>query len=80
MTTHRLRRRLHLESLLSASFLVLFVVTAVSAEWVEALTGLDPDGGSGVLEWGLTAVLGLCAAASGLLAARDARRLRATTD
>ena len=38
---------------------LMFVVTSVWPQWIEAVFGVDPDGGSGVAEWGLEA--GLCA-------------------
>lgn len=45
-------------------------------EWVEELTGWEPDGGNGSLEWGLVAVPILIAVAS-TVAARRALRARA---
>lgn len=35
-----------------------FAVTTIWPQWIEAVFGADPDGGSGEAEWGLTA--GLC--------------------
>ena len=45
----------------------LAVVTMLDAEWIEAVFGVDPDGGSGALEWGLALGLGIVAAASALV-------------
>jgi len=40
-----------------------FAVTSIWPQWIEAVFGADPDGGSGEAEWGVTA--GLCAFAVG---------------
>ena len=49
--------------------LALFVLTLITREWFELLTGLDPDGGSGALEWVLAFGL-LAASALSAFAAR----------
>lgn len=79
MSPRRLRRRFRIEAVLGAAFLVLAVVTTISMEWIEALTGFEPDGGSGALEWGITAALGVAALVAAVLARRDLHRLRALT-
>jgi len=48
----------------------LLVLTLVSAEWFEALTGLQPDGGNGSLEWALPVALLAISAASAFFARR----------
>lgn len=72
-------RRILAESTLAMVAAVLAVVTALNAEWIEWLTGLDPDGGSGGLEWGIVAVSSLGAVVASALARRDLRRWRAAT-
>jgi hypothetical protein len=58
---------------------ILAVITAIDAEWIEWLTGLDPDGGSGALEWAIVGVFTLAAVVAGALARRDMRQWRAAT-
>lgn len=52
----------------------LFVATIVEPEWIEALTGLEPDEGSGSLEVAITIVTGLVAVAFAALSGYDIRR------
>jgi hypothetical protein len=72
----RLRTRVLLQTVLAAAGLVLSLLTMVWPEWIEELFGVEPDGGSGALEWLIA--LGLLAAAAtlALLAHRGRRRLR----
>jgi hypothetical protein len=66
--------RPRLETALALLFGALAVVTLVWPNWIESLTGLDPDQESGAAEWGIVAVLGIMALAAALLARRDYRR------
>lgn len=68
------RARLVLESVTSVLTAGLAILTLISREWIEALTGTDPDGGSGALEWVLVVVLALVAVACALIARADLRR------
>jgi len=56
---------------------VLGIATMLFPEWIEELTGLDPDAGSGALEWIITGAFLVAALISALLARRDTRRLAA---
>jgi len=51
------------ELILAAAAAVLAVATAIHPDWIEELTGLDPDAGSGSAEWAVTLVLALAAVA-----------------
>jgi len=51
------------EVVLAAASAVLAVTTAIHPDWIESLTGLDPDAGSGSAEWAVTLVLALAAVA-----------------
>ena len=73
----RLRRRLRIEVALAVVSAMLCVLTLVFPQWIEELTGLEPDAGSGALEWAVTAVFLVAAVASAMLARRDYRRLAA---
>ena len=66
--------RFWIEAVTASLGMVLLVLTLVSAEWFEALTGLEPDGGNGSLEWALPVVLLAIAASSAFLARRTYQR------
>lgn len=51
------RARFWLESALASMCGLLAVVTALWRNWVEVVTGVDPDRRSGALEWALLVVL-----------------------
>jgi hypothetical protein len=55
---------------------IMFVVTVLWPDWIEAVTGWNPDGGSGALEWAIALAFALSAVTFGLLARRH-RRLEA---
>jgi hypothetical protein len=71
----RLRTRVRLEVALACLSAGLFALTLANPEWIEALTGLDPDAGSGALELLVSASLLAVAVVLALLARRDRRRL-----
>jgi hypothetical protein len=53
-------------------FVVLATLTALNPQWVEAVSGMDPDRGSGALEWVAVAALGALALLSAGLGTRTA--------
>jgi hypothetical protein len=52
------RSRIPTEFFLSAGFAVLFAATLVVPDWIEAVFGVDPDGGDSELEWAIVVVAG----------------------
>jgi hypothetical protein len=68
------RKRFWIEAGLAVLSGLLLVVTLVTREWIELLTGWDPDGGNGAVEWLIVVVLLVATATFGLLA--RAERLR----
>ena len=71
----RLKTRLRVESILAVISAGLFVLTLINAEWIEALTGLEPDAGSGALEFLIAAAFLVAAVVTALMARRDYRQL-----
>jgi hypothetical protein len=72
------RRRFWTEIGLGAACLVLLVLTAAWPDWIEAIVGVEPDGGSGALEWALVALLAVCAFGLPWHGLRGLRRIDAT--
>lgn len=66
-TTGVLRGRFWLELALAAIAVVLFVLTLVWHDWIEAF-GIEPDGGNGSLEWVVVGVFAVAAVVCGGLA------------
>ena len=71
----RLRIRLRIEVVLAVISAALCILTLVIPQWIEELTGLEPDAGSGALEWIIAGVFLVAAVVSAVLARRDYRRL-----
>ncbi len=54
------------------------MLTLVTWEWIELVFRVDPDGGSGVLEWAIVGVLAAAAVLFSLLAGAEWRHAAAT--
>jgi hypothetical protein len=67
------RRRFWLELALGILSSALFMLTLVWRDWIEKLTGLDPDSGSGSVEWAIVAMLFALAVWLIVLAGREWR-------
>lgn len=75
----RVRARFWAEVILGAACLFLMVLTLITREWIEELFGVDPDGGSGALEWAIVAALGFGAVVSALIARAEWRRVNSNS-
>jgi hypothetical protein len=75
MSERHLHRRLRIEGGLAVASATLFALTLVFPSWIEALTGLDPDAGSGAAELLASGVLLIGSFWAAMLARRDHRRL-----
>ena len=71
----RPRRRYWIEVGLGTLSGILFVLTLMVPDWIEAVVRVDPDQHSGSLERVIVAVLAVTTVVSSLLARREWRRL-----
>jgi hypothetical protein len=65
--------RYRLEVVMAVVASVMCAVTVAWPAWIETVFGVDPDHGSGWLEWLIVAVLAIAAVACGALARADWR-------
>lgn len=71
---HRLRSRFWIESALAALATVAAILALAWPDWVERVSGLNPDQNNGSYESMLVAVLGVAAMMSAGLATREWRK------
>jgi hypothetical protein len=65
------RRRYWFEIGLAVVTGALLILTLITKEWIEGLFGVDPDGGSGALEWAIVAGLAIATIVSVVLARHE---------
>ena len=78
--TQALRARFLVEVVLGAVALVLLALTLVWNDWIELLFRIDPDAGSGSLEWAICIALIGSVAVSWWLARAEWQRFQAATE
>lgn len=72
----QLKRRFNIEAVLAAVTAALVILTLINHEWIEVLTGWDPDKGNGSVEWAIVLVLVAACVALSLRARSDWRKLQ----
>jgi hypothetical protein len=72
----RFGKRFWIEAGLGLLSSVLLTVTAIRPDWIELISGADPDGGNGTVELALVALLALIALGSFALAGAEWRKAR----
>ncbi|HKV84243.1 MAG TPA: hypothetical protein VJN88_06780 [Ktedonobacterales bacterium] len=72
--TKQVRRRFWPESACAVVAALLAAITLIKRDWIEAVFGVNPDGGNGGLEWLIVAALLVATVALGSLATYEWRR------
>jgi hypothetical protein len=72
------RIRFWIEVALAVIAAGLAILTLITREWIELFFGVDPDAGSGALEWAIVAGLAVGALALASIARWDSKRHLAT--
>ena len=75
MTNQHPRPRFWAEAISAMAVAVLASLTLLWPDWIESLTGTNPDHGNGSFEWMLVIGLAVVSAALSLLAWREWRRV-----
>jgi hypothetical protein len=68
------RIRFWIEVGLAVAAAGLAILTLITREWIELLFGVDPDQGSGALEWAIVIALFVASLALALIARWDRKR------
>ena len=68
------RMRFWIEVVLAAVTAALLLLTLISREWIEEVFGVEPDAGSGALEWAIVIALAVAMVAFSLLARAEWKR------
>jgi hypothetical protein len=71
-----LRRRAWVETVVAGITSVLCVITPLWPDWIEAISGWDPDHGDGTVEWAIVMALLLITIVMIVMARRTWNRLR----
>lgn len=69
--------RWRVEYALTGVFVAFAALTAAAPQWIELVFKVDPDAGSGALEWVLVAVFAVAAVIAALYGMRDHRQVAA---
>ncbi|HLX97053.1 MAG TPA: hypothetical protein VKR62_00015 [Roseiarcus sp.] len=76
--TSNVRIRFWIEAGLAALSGFLAILTLFTRDWIEALTGFDPDDHNGSFEWAIVVALALVCVLLAIAARADRRRLRSS--
>jgi len=72
----QINKRFVIEVGLAVAFAAIFAMTLLWPDWIEVVFGIDPDHGSGEVEWGIVAILGVITVTCSALAGFEWRRAR----